>query len=368
MDSQIPQIIKKFFYLIQLAVGKRPLDVLPFDEKEWDELFELSFKQSLVGLVFEGVQKLSDRYPEQKPPVELLLEWIGQTEQIKAENKQMNQRSAMLKRVFEDKGYENCILKGQGVARLYPLPEVRQPGDIDIWIDGKRSDVVKSLKDNFVGVTYIDYVNCHAGFFTDAEVEVHFRPTWMYNPITNWKVQKWIRKNKDAQMKAYDSEVGFGYPTVSFNLVFSLIHIYRHVFQEGIGLRQLTDYYFILTHSTTAEREEAFKNLKSFGLGKFAAAIMYIMQKVFDIDKELQLCEPNTAEGQFLLDEILRGGNFGHYDDRIKRISIEHRWSNGVENLKRNYLFLKHYPSEVVWIPIWKIWHWVWRLFKGYLD
>lgn len=323
MVSQIPEI---FFCLLQLAVGKHPVDSISIDENEWDEIYEMAIRQSLVGVVLEGVQKLTDRWPEQKPQVELLLEWIGQTEQIKAENKQMDERSAMLKRMFDDKGYKNSILKGQGVARLYPKPEVRQPGDIDIWVDGKRDDVVKLLKDGFIGVSYIDYVNCHASYFTDAEVEVHFRPTWMYNPITNWKVQKWIQKNKDAQMKAYDREVGFGYPSISFNLVFSLIHIYRHVFQEGIGLRQLTDYYFILTHSTTEERSEAFMTLKRFGLGKFVATIMYIMRRVFDIDKELLLCEPNVAEGEFLLSEILRGGNFGHYDDRITRISIENRW------------------------------------------
>jgi hypothetical protein len=364
MVSQIPE---KFFYLIQLAVGKHPVDIISIDEEEWEEIYETAVKQSLVGVVLEGVQKLIDRWTEHKPPVELLLEWIGQTEQIKAESKQMDERSAMLKRMFESKGYGNCILKGQGVARLYPKPEVRQPGDIDIWVDGKRDDVVKLLKDGFIGVSYIDYVNCHASYFTDAEVEVHFRPTWMYNPITNWKVQKWIQDNKDAQMKAYDNEVGFGYPTISFNLVFSLIHIYRHVFQEGIGLRQLTDYYYILTHSSAEERSEAYKTLQSFGLGKFVATIMFIMRRVFDIDKGLLLCEPNTAEGEFLLSEILRGGNFGHYDDRITSISIEDRWSNGVENLKRNFTYLIRYPSEVVWMPFWKMWHYSWRAFKGYL-
>lgn len=364
MVSQTPE---KFFYLLQLAVGKHPVNSISIDENDWEEIYETAVKQSLVGVVLEGIQKLIDRWPEQKPPVELLLEWIGQTEQIKAENKQMDERSAMLKRLFESKGYGNCILKGQGVARLYPKPEVRQPGDIDIWVDGKRDDIVKRLKNDFIGVTCVDYVNCHASYFTDAEVEVHFRPTWMYNPITNWKVQKWIQDNKDAQMKAYDNEVGFGYPTISFNLVFSLIHIYRHIFQEGIGLRQLTDYYFILTHSTSDERKDAFKTLKSFGLGKFVATIMYIMRRVFDIDKDLLLCESNKTEGEFLLSEILLGGNFGHYDDRITRISIEDRWSNGVENLKRNFTYLKRYTGEVMWIPVWKFWHYGWRVFKGYL-
>lgn len=364
MVSQIPE---KFFYLLQLAVGKRPVASISIDENDWEEIFEMAIKQSLVGFVLEGVQKLTDCYPEHKPPVDLLLEWIGQTEQIKLQNKQMNERSAMLKQMFEGWGYGNCILKGQGVAKLYLMPEVRQPGDIDIWVDGKRDNIVKLLKDGFIKVSYIDYVNCHAGFFTDVEVEVHFRPTWMYNPLTNRKVQRWIQKNKDAQMKEYDREVGFCYPTISFNLVFSLIHIYRHVFLEGIGLRQLTDYYFILTHSTSDERKDAFKTLKSFGLGKFVATIMYIMRRVFDMDEELLLCEPNAAEGEFLLSEILRGGNFGQYDERNKHLPTVGHLKRGVENVKRNLRFLKHYPNEVLWAPVFKLWHWCWRKSKGYL-
>ena len=94
---------------------------------------------------------------------------------------------------------------------------------------------------------------------------------------------------------------------------------------------------------------------------------MYIMQQVFAIDEKLLLCAPNKTEGEFLLSEILRGGNFGQYDDRIKRISEDHRWRRGIENLKRNLLFLRHYPNEVVWIPAWKMWHFGWRAWKGYL-
>ena len=367
MTLHHPQLVKKFFYLIQLAVGKCPVEIIPIDEKEWEVIYEMAVRQSLVGVIFEGVQILTESYPEQKPPLNLLLEWIGQTEQIKSRNKQMDNRSAMLKRMFESKGYDSCILKGQGAARLYHVPEVRQPGDIDIWVDGKRDEIIRKLKNGFIELSYIDYVNCHAAFFTDAEVEVHFRPTWMYNPITNRKVQKWIQKNKEAQMKEYNCEVGFGYPTVSFNLVFSLIHIYRHVFQEGIGLRQLMDYYFILTHSTSAEREEAFKTLKSFGLGKFTAVIMYIMQQVFDIDRKLLLCEPISAAGRFLLEEILRGGNFGHFDDRNIFVSTDKRFKRGLYNVKRNFRYLKSYPTEVMWMPMWKVWHWGWRKYKGYL-
>ena len=367
MVLQMPQILQKIFYLIQLGVGKCPEDSISIAEKEWEVIFEMAIRQSLVGVVFEGIQKLSEKCPDQKPSFALLCEWIGQTERIKRQNKQMNEKSAMLKRMFEGWGYGNCILKGQGVARLYPLPEVRQAGDIDIWVDGKRDEIVKKLKDSLIRVSYIDYVNCHAGFFNDAEVEAHFKPTWMYNPFTDRKLQKWIEANKAAQMANYDSEVKFCYPTIEVNIVFSLIHIYRHVFQEGIGLRQLMDYYCILTHSTSEERTNAYSTLCSFGMKRFAGAVMSVLRTVFDIDETLLLCEQNDKEGKSLLDEILRGGNFGKYDDRNETISVDNKLQHGLFNIKRNLRYLRHYPSEVLWMPLWRVWHWCWRKWKGYL-
>lgn len=361
------EITFKFFHLLQAAFGQSFHESISFDEKEWNMVFEMAIKQSLIGVILEGVQRLSEKDSCKRPPLSLLYEWIGQAELIKQQNKQKDQKSAMLTRMLKDWGCKSCILKGQGVARLYPQPELRQSGDIDIWVDASRDEIVKLLKSKCIGISFIDYVNCHAGFFTEAEVEVHFRPTWFYNPFVNRKVQKWIERNKETQMSNYDKEVKFCYPIIEFNLVFSLIHIYRHVFQEGIGLRQLMDYYYILIHSTKEERVNAYATLCSFGMKRFVGAVMYVLRIVFDIEETLFLCEPNKKEGEFLLDEILRGGNFGKYDDRNEVISIDNKLQHGLFNIKRNFRYLKHYPSEVLWMPLWRVWHWGWRKWKGYL-
>ena len=107
------------------------------------------------------------------------------------------------------------------------------------------------------------------------------------------------------------------YPTVGFILVYSLVHINRHIFEEGIGLCQLLDYYFFL--------------------------------KVF------------LSEG------IERGGNFGKYDERNVVLPVEKRMARGWYNMLHNVRYLWHYPSEVISIPFWKLWHYCWRKRKGYL-
>lgn len=358
--------INKFFQLIQSAVKGEKCDLNCFSPEDWAECYEHAQRQSLIGVLFPAVQKymLDEKGNKIEP---LFSEWLGAMVQTDFFNNDLNKKAAMLSRIFKSWGYQTCILKGQGVAQLYPEPSLRQSGDIDIWVRGKQEDIINRLRDQCIGIANIDYVHSGITIFNDASVEVHFRPSWMYNPFTNRKLQKFFKKHAEEQFANNDENVGFSYPTIGFNLVYSLIHINRHIFEEGIGLRQLTDYYYILSHSTKEERNKAFCVFKSLNLKKFVGAIMYAMVNVFDIEKDLLLCEPNAKEGEFLLNEIIIGGNFGFYDNRNKWFEKGHRLEKNLFNAKRNLRYLKHYPSEVVWIPFWKIWHYIWRKRKGYL-
>ena len=358
-------IYHKFFKIIKIGIGSQQF--LPFElsDEEWYEIFRLSTEQSLTGITLKAIEIIGENCS--KPPKDLLLQWIGKSELIRQRNELVNKQTKYLVSLFKEKGFSNCILKGQGVARLYPEPGLRQPGDIDIWVDGDREDVVRLMRSQNIHVTVVDYVNCHATYFSDTEVEVHFRPTWFYNPFVNKRVQKWIKDSKAEQMAHFDEQASFNYPTLQFNLVFSLIHIYRHVLFEGIGLRQMTDYYYILQHSTKDERQKAYKMLRYFGVGNFVGAAMYIMQHVYGMDESKMLCRINEKLGKKLLDEILRGGNFGQHDDRMARVGNDNRWKRGWEIFKRDMRFIKDYPSEVIWMPIWKIWHYFWRMKRGYL-
>lgn len=356
---------KAFRYLLSASVGAGTSKIV-LTEKEWFYCFEEAKKQSLAGVLFPTVKdNLVDESGKRIEP--LFSEWLGFLVQTDCLNKDLDGKAAMLSRIFQSWGYQSCILKGQGVARLYPEPSFRQSGDIDIWVLGKQEDIVQCLRDQFIGIKNIDYVHSGITIFNDTLVEVHFRPSWMYNPFANRKLQRFFKDHAEGQFGHIDEKLGFAYPTIAFNLVYSLIHINRHIFEEGIGLRQILDYYYILKHSSKQEREDAFNTLKSLSLKKFTGAIMYVLQDVFALGEDLLLCAPDRKEGAFLLEEIMRGGNFGQYDDRNKWYDVNQRLKRSLFNAKRNMRYLIHYPSEVLWIPAWKIWHWCWRKWKGYL-
>lgn len=144
------------------------------------------------------------------------------------------------------------------------------------------------------------------------------------------------------------------------------MHIFHHVLHEGIGLRQLLDYYYILRSLEKEQKTQVLEEMKQLGLVKFAAAVMYVEQQMFDLKKDFLLCEPNERSGHLLLSEIEQSGNFGQYDKRNRQVNRKSRISVYLHNVKRNFVFFQFDPSEVLWAPIWKPCHFVWRKIKGY--
>ena len=353
-----------FIDLIQVSLGNK--DKLKRDPspQEWSQLFALSSKQALTGVLLEGVNKLQPTTGVQKT---LILEWIGVQQYAIMQNKILDKRAAEACELFKEWGYRSCILKGQGTALYYANPENRQCGDIDIWVEGDRDQVLTIAKAKGYEVPHIDIKHSDIVLFEDVPVEVHHLPSWMYCPSTNKKLQRFFQNKADRQFSNMDSKVGFIHTTRDFDLVYSMVHIYRHIFSEGIGLRQLMDYYFILSHSTVEERIEAFEVLCGLRMKSFVGGIMWILQECFGMKKEFLLCPVNVKHGEFLLSEILTAGNFGHYDDRMKRIDHNKRFARGIVQFKKNLRFVSYYPSEVLWSPFWKLWHWGWRKWKGYL-
>ena len=374
-----------FFELIQDAIGTRICLSHTPSVDEWGELYAMAKKQSLVGVCFAGVQKL--QLQRQEPPEMLYLTWMGMAAKIQQRNEVINKQCGELTEKFRKDGFDVVVLKGQSAAKRYKVSEsfngfqkvsdlslLRQSGDIDAWVSGSREEIKNYITKNY-HVGEVIYNHAHVEVFHDTEVEVHFTPSWLYSPFRNKKLQEWFSNYKvsDASLVSkgfsFDSaqeleSVGFKSPSMEFDLVYLMLHAYRHLMHEGLGFRQVMDYYFALRavpHSTSSGQAPGFKfqevssTLKSLGLMKFAGAMMYVMQVVFGLEEKDMICEPDRARGERLLQEIMRGGNMGRGDDRTgkSKTRVGYFW----EHVSRQWSFMRDYPSEVLWSPLWKTWH-----------
>lgn len=335
-----------FIELLQIALGNRDtLSRIP-EREEWTSLLVEAKKQTVVSLLLRGLERLS---PSQRPPQEVLLRWIG-TGQMEAEAYTLQcKRARELTQRLTAASYKSCVLKGVGLSQLYPTPEHRIGGDIDLWVEGNRKEIMTWLNQQCV-VNHVLWHHVDAKFFEDIPTEIHFHPCWLYNPFYNKRLQRWFDACKESQMQV-DENLGFVYPTVQFNAVYSLVHFYHHLIEEGIGFRHIVDYYYIVKALPVDERSSVLAELKSFGMYKVMAAMMWVLQVACGLSSAYLLCESDEKEGRFLQDEIMRGGNFGHY----------RKDSRSRNSTSRMFALLPHYPKEVLWIVPWKLWHKGWR-------
>lgn len=349
-----------FFDFLRFCIGSKSEIPSSLKEADWKELYRIAQKQCLVGILFDGIQKL--------PPAEvgmskdLLLQWMAQCQMLEKANVQLNDAAIQVSEWFRKKGFRTCILKGQGNALMYPNPYSRTPGDIDIWVEGGDKRVISFVRSIS---THEKACYHHIEFpsYKGVEVEVHYRPSFLLCFWHNRKLQNYYEMVKEKQFlhRVKLGEQGeVAIPTVKFNLIFQLTHIYAHLMNEGIGLRQLLDYYFVLLHADIKDLAELQRNLKRFGLWKFAGAIMYIMQEVFGMPASRLIVPSNEKYGIFVLNEVLEAGNFGKYDERNR--FGKSQLGHNLQRVYRDIRLVRYFPMEALSEPLFRTWHFFWRL------
>ena len=478
---------------------------------DWDACYQFAKRQTLVGVLFDGIQRLPKELAPARP---LLLRWLSDSESIRRRNMRMDRASAYIYNKVCAAGFRCCILKGQGNALLYPHPSSRIPGDVDVWVMANREElrhIAFSLTEGD-GSSLQESLN-HIGLTVHGvSVELHSTPALLNSPLHNSRLQRWLKRNADLQCSnriALPNNAGeVAVPTLSFNIIYQLCHLFHHCFYEGVGLRQIVDYYFVLkntdfsgntdggagntdrdevllntdytdstdsssgdfegdgcflntdytdftdrfsgntdegcfllntdyTDSTDSssgdfegdgcflntdytdftdrfsgntDRDEVLLNtdytdstdsssgdfegdgcllntdcadfldsssgglgevdsggalvalqeeLKWLGLGEFAGAVMYVLREVMGLDEKRMICAPDERRGRLLLEEIMAGGNFGHYDER-NHFGQGALWHN-IQRFRRDWRMLRFYPSEALSEPLFRACHFLWR-------
>ena len=356
---------KIFFDFLRFCIGSAKEIPDSLKEADWKELYAIAKKQALLGVLFHGIQRLPKELAlEQK----LLMQWMVMAEMIRKQNIRLFQDSVKVCQNFENEGFANCILKGQGNALLYPDPYMRTPGDIDIYLAGGRKRVMKYVNkvcpNQVMRYHHVDFP------VMKTAIEVHFTPSYMFCPIHNRRMQKWFEEVMGEQcnhrVSLPDGNGEIHVPQVSFNVIYILSHLYRHIFTEGIGLRQLLDYYYVLiSDDLLLIRDRVQKDLKHLGLWKFAQAVMFVIKEVFGLSEDRMIAPMDEKEGRFLLAEIMRGGNFGQYDDRMGSKVGESKIHRYFRMNLRNLRFVKHYPTEALSEPLFRTWFALWKKIHG---
>ena len=445
------------FVILQYCLGYKGNISNVVASIDWQKLYSFVSKQALLGLCFDGIERLGKEYPEElkRNPIgrELLMNWMGNAQQIRRQNVKVNGVVAKLYSKFRKDGLRCCILKGQGNALMYPNPYSRTPGDMDVWVNASREEITEYAKRHFKLEDDIRFHHLETSF-DGVPVELHFFPGIMNNPIYNARLQKWFKRNVDLQcsnvVSLPDGIGEIAIPTTAFNVIYQLTHLYHHFFDEGIGMRQIIDYYYVVcdfykvyqnssnpsvslskgsstfspspsssgsgdvtvpsrcseplrskdggpskvspdcagwdrldaiedTSSDSASItsvSSAFttdssastaldvvqRELEYLGLWKFAGAVMYVLHEALGLSEEKMIAPMDEKRGKLLLAEILNGGNFGQHFTKYGHFTQQGMAKKYFLKIWRNMHFVRYYPAEAFCEPLFRTWHFFWRM------
>ena len=356
---------------LNYCLGKKVDMSMVVAKIDWRQLYTFASRQALLGFCFDGIERLTKEFSEElkQNPMgrDLLMTWMGAAQQIRRQNMKVNAVAGKLYSKFREDGLRCCILKGQGNALMYPNPYSRTPGDIDVWVNASREEITDYAKRHF---NLEDDIRFHHLETTmdGVPVELHFFPGIMNNPIYNARLQKWFKRNTDLQcsnvVSLPDGIGEIAIPTTAFNVVYQLTHLYHHFFDEGIGMRQIIDYYFVASMLNINYEMLTWlqKDLKHLGLWKFAGAVMYVLHEALGLSEEKMIARMDEKRGKLLLAEILNGGNFGQHFTKYGHFTQQGMAKKYFLKIWRNMHFVRFYPAEALSEPIFRTWHFFWRL------
>ena len=443
--------ITAFFVFLKYCLGSKENMSKVIAGMDWQKLYSFASKQAILGLCFDGIERLGEESPEELRlnPIgrELLMTWMGKAQQIRRQNRKVNAVAGKLFSMLKKDGLRCCVLKGQGNALMYPNPYSRTPGDVDVWIDASRERIMEYASKKFELGDDIRLQHLETSL-DGVPVELHFFPCSMNNPIYHARLQKWFRRNADLQCSHIvglpDGAGDIAIPTSAFNVVYQLCHLYHHFFDEGIGMRQIIDYFLVVcdfykvyqnsskitpslftikegstSHpdpltlrgeggnrptrcseplrskdggpskvspdcagwdrlsiegdnsvgSTTAvissvstALDVVQSNLKHLGLWKFARAVMYVLHEALGLSEEKMIAPMDEKRGKLLLAEILNGGNFGQHFTKYGHFTQQGMAKKYFLKIWRNMHFVRYYPAEALSEPIFRTWHFFWRI------
>ena len=336
----------------------------------WLKLYSFASKQAILGFCFNGIERLSKEKSEElkKNPIgrDLLMTWMGKAQQIRRQNMKVNAVACKLFSMLREDGMRCCILKGQGNALMYSNPYSRTPGDIDVWIYASRERIMEYARKKFELGDDIRLQHLETSL-DGVPVELHFFPCSMNNPLYHARLQKWFKRNADLQcsnvVSLPDGIGEIAIPTKAFNVVYQLTHLYHHFFDEGIGMRQIIDYYYVVNNDELLViRDTLQRELKHLGLWKFAGAVMYVLHETLGLSEEKMIAPMDEKRGKLLLAEILNGGNFGKHFTKYGHFTQQGMAKKYFLKIWRNMHFVQYYPAEALSEPIFRTWHFFWRM------
>lgn len=286
---------------------------------DWNKVYQLAEEQSVIGVVLVGIE-----HSNVKPPQDILLQWIGEVQMLKQQNKAMNQFIAELIEKMRKADIYTLLVKGQGIAQCYERPLWRACGDVDLLLSGSNYEKAKKFLIPLANEVEAERLYAkHLGMTIDGNVvELHGHLTC--GLATG--IDKQIDKVQDAVF--YGGEVRSWQngstqvflPSADNDVIFVFTHFLKHFYKEGLGIRQICDWCRLLwTYKDTLNWGLLESRLRDMGMmtewkafGAFAVEYLGMPVEAMPFYSDDQKWKKKADK---ICAFILEVGNMGHNRD-----------------------------------------------------
>jgi len=253
-----------FFELLRVFTNAKTTLSRAYSEKEWEDAYNLAEQQTVLGVLLDALEKIQKDRADLMPTQMQLWKWIGMAQMVEQTTLKMEGAAKITIDYFHENGFACQVLKGSAVARYYPNPLRRSSGDIDIWLDGDRKKIYDFARtfDKKRILYGVNYHHIHFHLIKGIHIEVHIWPSFLSSPLRNYRLHQFCDLHRPTIEKSM--------PSLAFDRVFILLHCYRHMCGDGMGFRQVMDYFYVLKQGfTEEERMDAVYWIKKLGWSGF---------------------------------------------------------------------------------------------------
>lgn len=312
----------QFFALLRSGLWNEVPDRALMDGGvDWEALYRLSFEQTVVGHVTDGINHLPPEFLPSEP--ERLDPFLGDLMATSQRNAKLN---AFIPKVFKAlREIPVVLVKGQSLACDYPDPGHRMPGDIDLLLLPASYEAAKAiLLPKATKVAGEDRETFHQGMhFHSIEVEVHGSISTLMSRKLDRQLAALLEEQFDGRALPAVSIDGaeIPVPEAGFNVVYIFVHFLHHYWSGGVGLRQLVDWMtFISVHKRDIHPVLLEQTLDKLGLKHLWQVFTGFVQEYLGCPAEkLPLAaRPDPAKNARIWNYIRRSGNFGKNKDRTR--------------------------------------------------
>ena len=347
---------KTFFTLLQAGLWSRNPEsaCFPLSPEMWEQIYKMAHKQTVEGIVFDGIMQLPEHH---FPPRDLLLKWVVEVNSIEERNKRMNKAVAELYELFTKNHIPVLLRKGQGVAAYYENPLHRVCGDIDLFFPDKENfEQAGSLAEKN-GAKIGEHErsgDCYMwrGFF----VEHHRHLLDIYNPFLFGYLN---RMQQEEYAHSVDIDIDGQNITLPSPVLTHLsvnAHILKHLLAFGVSIRQLCDSARVCyAYHDQIEAESLKKIYRKLGIYRWVLLLNRLLVDNLGMPEAyLPFPLAPRQKADWMMKDILRGGNFGQYGGLFSKETDEPQPRK--YKLLHSFVifcrYVRYAPGEACWFPV----------------